>query len=60
MHTTSSADTIDEFAETMEKANGGNKWTYRYGNEERAAAVKTVALAYRKPDGTIGSRTFNT
>ena len=60
MHTTSSADTIDEFAETVEKLAGGNKWTYRYGKNERPVAVKIVALAYRKPDGTIGSRVFNT
>ena len=60
MHTTSSADTIDEFAETVTKEAGENKWTYRYGKEERPVTVKSVTLAYRKPNGTIGSRTFNT
>ncbi|WP_293966955.1 penicillin acylase family protein [Sphingopyxis sp.] len=59
MHTTSSADTIDEFAETVEKGTGGNKWTYRYGKEERPVTVETVALAYRKPDGAVGSRAFS-
>ena len=59
MHTTSSADTIDEFAETVEKGTGGNRWTYRYGKEERPVTVETVALAYRKPDGAVGSRAFN-
>jgi acyl-homoserine-lactone acylase len=60
MHTTSSADTIDEFAQTVEKATGGDGWTYRYGKEQRPVTVKSVALDYRKSDGTIGSRTFNT
>jgi acyl-homoserine-lactone acylase len=60
MHTTSSADTIDEFAVTVENVTGGDGWTYRYGKEQRPVTVKTVALAYRKPDGTIGSRPFNT
>lgn len=59
MHTTSSADTIDEFAETVEKGTGGSKWTYRYGKEERPVTVETVALAYRKPDGAVGSRAFS-
>jgi acyl-homoserine-lactone acylase len=59
MHTTSSADTIDEFAQKVEKATGGDGWTYRYGKEQRPVTVKSVALAYRKPDGAIGSRTFN-
>jgi acyl-homoserine-lactone acylase len=60
MHTTSSADSIDEFAQTVAKVTDGDGWTYRYGKEQRMVAVKTVTLAYRKPDGTIGSRTFNT
>jgi acyl-homoserine-lactone acylase len=60
MHTTSTADTIDEFAQTVEAVTGGDGWTYRYGKETRAVTVKAVELAYRKPDGTIGSRAFNT
>ena len=60
MHTTSTADTIDEFAETVERGTESNQWTYRYGKETRPVTVKTVARAYRKPDGTIGRRTFNT
>lgn len=60
MHTTSTADTIDEFVVTAEPVTGGNGWTYRYGKGQRRVTVKTVALAYRKPDGTIASRTFNT
>ena len=59
MHTTSSADTIDEFAETVDKVTGGDRWTYRYGNEERPVTIKIVTLAYRKPDGEIGTRAFS-
>ncbi len=60
MHTTSTADTIDEFVETVEPVSGGVGWTYRYDKEQRPVTVKTVALAYRKPDGTISSRAFDT
>ena len=60
MHTTSSADTIDEFAQVVEPMTGGDKWTYRYGKEQRLVTVKAVSLAYRKPDGTIGNRAFDT
>ncbi len=60
MHTTSSADTVDEFAQTVDKVTGGDGWTYRYGKEQRPVTIKTVVLAYRKPDGTMGSRVFNT
>ncbi len=60
MHTTSSADTIDEFADTVEEVSGGNGLTYRFGEEQRPITVRMVTLAYRKPDGTIGSRAFNT
>ena len=60
MHTTSSADATDEFAVAVEAANGGSGWTYRYGNEQRPVTVRTVTLAYRQPDGTMGSRAFTT
>ncbi len=60
MHTTSTTDAIDEFAVAVEAANEGNGWTYRYGNEQRAVTVRTVTLAYRQPEGAMGSRTFTT
>ena len=60
MHTTSSVDNFDEFAETVEAAAGGSGWTYLYGKEQLPVTVKAVTLAYRTPDGAIGSRTFNT
>jgi acyl-homoserine-lactone acylase len=60
MHTTSTADTIDEFAVTVEPVTGSDGWTYRYGKEHRPVTVRTLEIAYRKPDGTTGSRTFDT
>jgi acyl-homoserine-lactone acylase len=57
MHTTSTADAIDEFAVTV---TGDNRRTYRYGKEQRAVATRTITLAYRQPDGVMGSRTFTT
>lgn len=60
MHTTSTADAVDEFALTVEKAPAGNAWTYRYGKEQRSVTVRVVTLAYRKQDGTIARRAFST
>ncbi len=60
MHSSSTADTSDEFAVTVEAVDGGLGWTYRYGNERRPVSVRTVTLAYRQPNGLMGSRTFTT
>ncbi len=60
MHTTSSADAIDEFAVAVEEVSGGNEWTYHYGKEQRPVTVRTVTLAYRKLEGAMGSRSFTT
>ena len=57
MHTTSTADTIDEFAVTV---TGDNRRTYRYGKEQRPVTARTMTLAYRKPDGVMGNRAFTT
>ena len=57
MHTTSTADTIDEFAVTVTE---GKRRTYRYGTEQRPVTAQTIMLAYRQPDGVMGSRTFTT
>jgi acyl-homoserine-lactone acylase len=54
MHTSSGVDNVDEFAETV--VNG----TYRYGNESRPVASKTVTLSYRTPGGTLANREFTT
>ena len=57
MHTTSTADTIDEFAVTV---TGDDRPTYRYGTEQRPVTARTMTLAYRQPDGVMGSRAFTT
>lgn len=58
MHTTSGADNVDEFAETVEKRDG--RWFYRHGGKWKAVAERTIDLAYRKADGTMGRRSFTT
>jgi len=59
MHTSSGVDNVDEFAETIVNQPGGGL-AYRYGKALRPVAVKPVTLAFRKADGTMGSRTFAT
>jgi acyl-homoserine-lactone acylase len=56
MHTTSSADTVDEFAETIVRKQG--KLFYRYGAEERPVRVSTIAIPYRTAGGAMASRSF--
>ena len=58
MHTTSSADAVDEFAETVTQKDG--KYFYKYGSEERAVTVKPITISYKAADGTMAKRTFNT
>lgn len=58
MHTTSGADNVDEFAEQVSRKNG--TWYYRRGNALTPFAEKPVKLRFRKPDGTLGERTFTT
>ena len=59
MHTSSTVDNIDEFAErTFGRPNGG--FAYHYGKQVLPVSEKRIALAYRKSDGSMGSRTFTT
>jgi acyl-homoserine-lactone acylase len=58
MHTSTTLDAIDEFAETVTQKDG--KWFYKYGNEERPLTQKIVTVFYRKPDGVMASRKFTT
>lgn len=58
MHTSSTVDNVDEFAERVAKK--GNGYTYRYGDETRPVTTATVTLRYRKSDGTLGARSFIT
>ena len=58
MHTTSGADTVDEFAESIVRTPAS--LTYRYGREARPVTVATVVVPYRGADGSMASRTFTT
>jgi acyl-homoserine-lactone acylase len=56
MHTSTGADAVDEFAETIVRKDG--KLFYRYGDEERPVTVSTIAVPYRTANGTLASRSF--
>ncbi|UAJ10844.1 penicillin acylase family protein [Glacieibacterium megasporae] len=58
MHTSSTADAVDEFAEKV--THTANGWSYRYGKAARAVASRVVTLRFRRPDGTISERSFTT
>lgn len=58
MHTSSGVDSVDEFAETI--VQDGGTLSYRHGGRLRPVTVKPVTLRFRKPDGTMGERTFET
>jgi acyl-homoserine-lactone acylase len=58
MHTSSTVDNIDEFAEKIVPQ--GNGFAYRYGAALKPVASKVITLRFRKPDGTMGERSFTT
>ena len=58
MHTSSTVDVVDEFAETIQKKDG--KLVYRYGTEERPVTAATVEVPYRTADGLLAKKTFTT
>lgn len=58
MHTSTTADVVDEFAETI--VHDGARLGYRYGKETRPVTRKTITIAYRKADGSPGERAFTT
>ncbi|UOG76037.1 penicillin acylase family protein [Hymenobacter tibetensis] len=57
MHTSSSADSMDEYLETIEKKDG--KFYYRYGQKQRPVQVATVSIPYKK-DGKLARKEFTT
>ena len=59
MHTSSGVDNVDEFAEEVQIPRSG-PIHYTYGGERLPMTVTNVTLAYRKPDGTLASRSFPT
>ncbi|WP_309604631.1 penicillin acylase family protein [Phenylobacterium sp.] len=56
MHTTSGADTVDEFAETIVRKAG--KVFYRYGAEQRPVTISTITVPYRLAGGGMAARRF--
>jgi acyl-homoserine-lactone acylase len=57
MHTSSGADAIDEYLETVTKH--GDEFTYRYGSEERPITKKEIVVAY-KAGGGVREKKFIT
>lgn len=55
MHTSTYTDVIDEFVEEVEKK--GDKWYYKYGDEEREVWHEDVTLKY-KEGGVLKEKTF--
>jgi acyl-homoserine-lactone acylase len=58
MHTSSGVDVVDEFAETI--VGSGGQRSYRYGKALRPVRAQPVTIAFRRTDGTRGTRTFTT
>jgi acyl-homoserine-lactone acylase len=56
MHTSTGADVVDEFAETIVRKDGG--LFYRYGEELRPVTTRKVSVPYRAPDGSMAERIF--
>ena len=52
MHTSTGADAIDEYAETIVRKNGGI--FYRYGRDLRPVRTERIVLRYRSGDGLQG------
>jgi acyl-homoserine-lactone acylase len=59
MHTSSTVDNVDEFAETM-VTNGDGSLSYRYDGALRPVTTKNITISYRTAAGTIAQRTFKT
>ncbi|MBC7990042.1 MAG: penicillin acylase family protein [Luteimonas sp.] len=56
MHTSTGADVVDEFAETVVRKDGG--LFYRYGEELRPVTTRQIGVPYRKGDGAMAERRF--
>jgi acyl-homoserine-lactone acylase len=56
MHTSTGADTVDEFAETIVRKDG--KLFYRHGAELRPVTTSMIAVPYRTPEGGLATKTF--
>jgi acyl-homoserine-lactone acylase len=58
MHTSTGADVVDEFAETI--VDQGGKLSYRYGEALRSVTSRDIVVAYRAADGSRAARHFTT
>lgn len=58
MHTSTGADVVDEFSETIVNKDG--KPFYQYGKELRSLKVRKISVAYRAADGSMATREFTT
>jgi acyl-homoserine-lactone acylase len=58
MHTSTGADVVDEFAETI--VNQGGKLSYHYGEALRPVTSHDIVVAYRAADGSRAARHFTT
>ncbi len=56
MHTSTTADVVDEFAETVERKDGGV--FYRYGKELRPLTTRQISISYRGQNGAMAQRMF--
>ena len=57
MHTSSGADFLDEYLETVVPT--GDKYSYRYGEEERPMVVTTITVPYKTATG-MATKAFAT
>ncbi|GAA3896817.1 penicillin acylase family protein [Sphingomonas limnosediminicola] len=58
MHTSSGVDSVDEFAEKVERR--GKGFCYRYGAECRPLTVRPITIKFRRADGKFVTRSFTT
>lgn len=58
MHTSSTVDNVDQFAERVIRRSDG--WAYRHGGTLRPVTAAKVTLRYRRADGSLGERRFDT
>jgi acyl-homoserine-lactone acylase len=56
MHTSSTVDVVDEFAEKVEQR--GKGYCYWYGGTCRPMGARSIIIRYRTPDGGLASRSF--
>ncbi len=56
MHTSTGANVVNEFTETIERK--GGKPFYRYGKELRPVTMRQIAVPYRAANGSLATRSF--